>query len=343
MSRGLKSRGQVAILLCFAVCMLGDCSRVASSTEVAAEIEGEKPTADYYSVLGVEPSASPTQIKKAYHKLAMKHHPDKNFEEGATERFQLIAEAFNVLSDPAQKVSYDLERRTAAAANAGRTHGTRPAAGGGYPSSTHGTRPPPRRYTTRRPQTATNKPYGAGGPVPGKGPRAGSAKPFDMMSTLRMYNNFNAYRNGEMKARCPKGQHCFKGDSEYPGCGATTSEIIPLQCKDCQCKPFAQEKCGDTHMYCAKGAECTSTMGMFQHCQCKKHFFRDELGSKDVNIFSCHSHRCCRSMHSDEGPEYRWFALEDLMDNWGKKVCPVIDGVKWTHASIDELCGPLPK
>ncbi len=54
---------------------------------------------DYYSILGVSRDASDNQIKKAYRKMALKYHPDKNRSPGAEEKFKEIAEAYEVLSD----------------------------------------------------------------------------------------------------------------------------------------------------------------------------------------------------------------------------------------------------
>jgi len=63
---------------------------------------------DYYAVLGVSRDASASDIKKAYRKLALKHHPDKNpGDKGAEERFKEITEAYAVLSDPEKKSQYD--------------------------------------------------------------------------------------------------------------------------------------------------------------------------------------------------------------------------------------------
>jgi curved DNA-binding protein len=63
---------------------------------------------DYYAVLGLEKSASAEQIKKAYRKLALKYHPDKNQgNTNAEERFKEITEAYAVLSDPQKKQQYD--------------------------------------------------------------------------------------------------------------------------------------------------------------------------------------------------------------------------------------------
>merc|ERR1712193_503385 len=62
---------------------------------------------DYYKVLGVARGASDEEIKKAYRKLALKYHPDKNQTAGAEEKFKEIGEAYDVLSDTKKKQIYD--------------------------------------------------------------------------------------------------------------------------------------------------------------------------------------------------------------------------------------------
>lgn len=62
---------------------------------------------DYYDILGVTKSASSSDLKSAYRKLALKWHPDKNKESGAEAKFKEINEAYEVLSDPGKKAKYD--------------------------------------------------------------------------------------------------------------------------------------------------------------------------------------------------------------------------------------------
>src|SRR3990167_7157012 len=62
---------------------------------------------DYYEVLGVSKNASADELKKAYRNLARKHHPDVDKSPGAETKFKEINEAYQVLSDPQKKSTYD--------------------------------------------------------------------------------------------------------------------------------------------------------------------------------------------------------------------------------------------
>jgi molecular chaperone DnaJ len=87
---------------------------------------------DFYAVLGVPADASADAIKKAYRKLARKHHPDKNAGDDAAERrFKEIGEAYAVLSDAEQRQQYDAVRAMARG-------GARFTAGGGGPGAAGG-------------------------------------------------------------------------------------------------------------------------------------------------------------------------------------------------------------
>src|SRR5213076_2076413 len=63
---------------------------------------------DYYEILGIKRDAKPDEIKKAYRRLARKYHPDVNpGDKSAEERFKLITEAHDVLSDEKKRKVYD--------------------------------------------------------------------------------------------------------------------------------------------------------------------------------------------------------------------------------------------
>jgi curved DNA-binding protein len=77
------------------------------------------PTKEYYEILGLKENASAEEIRKAYRKLALHYHPDRNRGDAtAEERFKAISEAYAVLTDPEKRRMYDLSRATGAGVRA---------------------------------------------------------------------------------------------------------------------------------------------------------------------------------------------------------------------------------
>ena len=72
---------------------------------IVNSIKGKK---DFYAILGVEKTATEEQIKKAYRKLALKVHPDKNRAPNAQDAFKMVGKAYGCLSDPQKRKHYDM-------------------------------------------------------------------------------------------------------------------------------------------------------------------------------------------------------------------------------------------
>ncbi|XP_059920756.1 dnaJ homolog subfamily B member 5 [Gadus macrocephalus] len=62
---------------------------------------------DYYQTLGIPKASNEEEIKKAYRRMALRFHPDKNTEANAEDKFKEVAEAYEVLSDPKKRAVYD--------------------------------------------------------------------------------------------------------------------------------------------------------------------------------------------------------------------------------------------
>ena len=70
------------------------------------------PTPDYYAFLEVSPTATQSEIKRAYRRLARQYHPDLN-QETLDERIKLLNQAYAILRDPQKRALYDAQRRQA--------------------------------------------------------------------------------------------------------------------------------------------------------------------------------------------------------------------------------------
>ncbi|GKD84571.1 DnaJ domain-containing protein [Tanacetum coccineum] len=79
------------------------CQNIAAENKVSGE-------SDYYGILGVNPLADDDTVKKHYRKLALSLHPDKNKSIGAEGAFQLVSQAWNLLSDKDKRLAYDHKR-----------------------------------------------------------------------------------------------------------------------------------------------------------------------------------------------------------------------------------------
>uniref|UniRef100_A0A672YQZ8 DnaJ homolog subfamily B member 14 n=1 Tax=Sphaeramia orbicularis TaxID=375764 RepID=A0A672YQZ8_9TELE len=87
------------------------------------QVEELKRCKDYYEVLGVSKEANEDELKKAYRKLALKFHPDKNHAPGATEAFKKIGNAYAVLSNADKRRQYDLTGGEEPSSSPGQAHG----------------------------------------------------------------------------------------------------------------------------------------------------------------------------------------------------------------------------
>ena len=87
---------------------------------------------DYYDVLGITRDATEEDIKKAFRKLALEFHPDRNKSDGAEDRFKEVNEAYQVLSDSRKRATYDRFGHSAVGGNGGRGFDGFDATAGGF-------------------------------------------------------------------------------------------------------------------------------------------------------------------------------------------------------------------
>lgn len=153
------------------------------------------PKVNYYAALELPATASVDDVRKAYRKLALQYHPDRNAgkEEECVPRFQAIQAAHEVLSDPTIKAKYDADRRKAGLYPAGAYKPSVPTPGNPYAARSDFP-PPPRRTQPGTYQRPNPTPTGAdrftnfprpGGAAPRKDPGADRAQQF------RAWQNMN--------------------------------------------------------------------------------------------------------------------------------------------------------
>jgi molecular chaperone DnaJ len=163
--------------------------------------------ADHYETLGVDRTASQDEIKKAYRRLARKHHPDQNPDDPkAEDRFKVISQAYDILSDPDKRKDYD--------------RGGRPFAGGaGFDPSQFGSF-----------GDVFSNLFGGGGAGGGRGRDRGPASPRrgrDLETEARISFD-TAVRGGEVRLTVDGSEAC--GDCSGSGARAGTA---PERCSAC--------------------------------------------------------------------------------------------------------------
>jgi curved DNA-binding protein CbpA len=101
-----------------------------------ADLPGDRSSDNYYEVLGVAPTAGSEEIKKAFRKLALRYHPDKNPDAAARAVFETVTDAFNVLSDSDKRAAYDMLGK--AAFEPREYYAARPGSSASYPRPSFG-------------------------------------------------------------------------------------------------------------------------------------------------------------------------------------------------------------
>lgn len=135
---------------------------------------------DYYEIMGLSSTATPTEIKKRYRELARRYHPDVNPSPDASQKIKIINEAYHVLGDADRRVVYDAERMLRQSAAA--------------PKKPHST---PQPAAPPRPAQASQTPHRGGAPR-----TAGPARPYAAGSRAA-YNGFG--RTSPESATPPRG------------------------------------------------------------------------------------------------------------------------------------------
>jgi molecular chaperone DnaJ len=170
---------------------------------------------DYYELLGVTRDTPAEEVKKAYRKLAVKYHPDKNpGDKAAEEKFKEISEAYEVVSDPQKKQMYDQFGHSAGAGQAGGGNGFEGFGGGGSMNDIFG--------------DIFGDLFGAGGQRGGRSRRRGGAPGADIKTQVDITFE-EAAKGTEKVLSIPKNVGCkpCSGSGAKPG-------TQPETCRTCQ-------------------------------------------------------------------------------------------------------------
>ena len=108
------------------------------SSKTRSPVQPVPSDASHYAILGIESNASAAEVKKAYLKLALKFHPDKNQSAGAEERFKKVVQAKEVLTDAVARRTYDAELRSKTFMAASEKHRSYSSSSGYSSSSSYG-------------------------------------------------------------------------------------------------------------------------------------------------------------------------------------------------------------
>src|SRR3954470_17125510 len=189
-------------------------------------------TKDYYNVIGVPASATQEELKKAYRKLAAKHHPDKNpSDPKAADRFKELSEAYQVLGDAEKRKQYDQMRRLGAF--------------GGFGTGSAGPSGGPRRQ----------------GPASGAGPQINFDE-FDIGGVGGLGEIFSSMfrgggRAGGARSRGPGGGQDVDSQLQVPFRTAATGGKVPIELE-------VNEECVTCH---GSGAAPGAKIQMCPECQ----------------------------------------------------------------------------
>jgi len=233
----------------------------------------------YYDTLGVKPTATGDELKKAYRKLALKYHPDKNPNEG--ERFKLISQAYEVLSDEQKRKIYDQGGEQALKEGGGGGHG-----GGGMFSS---------------PMDIFDMFFGGGGGRRGGArERRGKDVVHQMNVTLReLYNGTKRKLSLQKHIICPKcnGVGGKKPPESCPACKGSGRQVRIQQLGPGMVSQM-QTTCGE----CRGAGERVSAKDRCKHCDGKKVVQERKILEVDVDKGMSDGQKIVFSGEGDQEP-----------------------------------------